>query len=420
MAEQKSFRGWLKTILGTLTGLISGAAFMYVTPLVDRIAKPARPLANFAVETDGLTATFHNRYTGEGWWDFGDGSPLEPATVKQDSVAHTYSKPGTYPAKLIVRNFVGEEHERAVALNVTVGSQTAAMPSITLFEATPIGSEHTAPATFRVVAQTANAERCLWDFGGDKPLEVAADSLGKQERFVTFAAAGPRVIQLVALNGGAAVRRTVTVQVDPQRSDTLVARLRVTDRGTRTEKRQQTELMPITMSGQTRGTIPIDRTLSPRRHGKILEAKIGQADSAFQNLKATIAADGKTVQITGTLSATSAILQAPTPPMIPVVLTIERHSNLIAPPTDMSAAVAIPGSASLPLPPPLANSVQAQRTMALEIRTAAGQSWRQSLPESANSFEFGGKRYTISVKATQSEVKVEVTPQTFGVTSRPK
>src|SRR6266849_5833345 len=108
MAEQKSVKGWLKTLFGTMLGLASGAAAMYISPLVNGVIKPGRPLANFAVETDGLTATFHNRYTGEGWWDFGDGSPLEPAMHDQASLSHTYPRPGTYTAKLTVRNFIGE------------------------------------------------------------------------------------------------------------------------------------------------------------------------------------------------------------------------------------------------------------------------------------------------------------------------
>src|SRR4029077_226418 len=68
MAEQKSVKGWFKTLFGTVLGLATGAATMYISPLVNGVIKPGRPLANFAVETDGMTATFHNRYSGEGWW----------------------------------------------------------------------------------------------------------------------------------------------------------------------------------------------------------------------------------------------------------------------------------------------------------------------------------------------------------------
>src|SRR5262249_4889526 len=154
-------------------GLLSGAAIMYLSPLVDRVVKPGRPLANFATETDGLTATFHNRYAGEGWWDFGDGSQLEPAAPDQESVAHTFPRPGTYTVKLTVRNYIGEEHERTAPIEVTAqSSPSAAAPAIAAFEAIPVSSDRAAPATYRLVAQTASAERCLWDLGPEKGLDV--------------------------------------------------------------------------------------------------------------------------------------------------------------------------------------------------------------------------------------------------------
>src|SRR5262245_35844903 len=94
--------GRVKTILGTTAGLLSGAFMMYLSPLLDKVVKPAKPVANFAVEHEGLTVTFHNRSAGngDGWWDFGDGSPLEPVSSKQDVITHTYRAPGAYTAKL--------------------------------------------------------------------------------------------------------------------------------------------------------------------------------------------------------------------------------------------------------------------------------------------------------------------------------
>src|SRR5262249_3306973 len=143
---------------------------------------------------------------------------------------------------------------------------------------------------------------------------------------------------------------TVSVQVEQQRSDTLVAKLKVIDRGTRSEKRQQTESVPITLTRQSSGTIPIDRKVTARYGATILEAAIGAADPAFKNLKAAIAADRRSVQITGSLSPTTAMMQSPNPPTIPVVMTCERHSKTVAPPSEVMASVSIPGSATLPLP----------------------------------------------------------------------
>src|SRR5438067_13806099 len=100
-------------MVGAVAGLLSGGAMMYLSPLVDRVIKPQKPLANFAVESNGLQVTLHNRSAGgDGWWDFGDGSALDAATSASDAVTHSYAKPGAYTVKLSLRNFLGDEAER--------------------------------------------------------------------------------------------------------------------------------------------------------------------------------------------------------------------------------------------------------------------------------------------------------------------
>src|SRR5262249_27591215 len=51
----------LKTLLGSIAGLLSGAFMMYVSPLVDKVISPAKPVANFGVEYNGLTVAFTNQ-----------------------------------------------------------------------------------------------------------------------------------------------------------------------------------------------------------------------------------------------------------------------------------------------------------------------------------------------------------------------
>ena len=85
--------------------------------------KPTKPVANFALTPDGLTVACQNHASGEsGWWDFGDGTPLEPFAAEQH-VTHAYAKPGSYTIKLIVRNYFGDENERSVPVDVRAGSQ---------------------------------------------------------------------------------------------------------------------------------------------------------------------------------------------------------------------------------------------------------------------------------------------------------
>jgi hypothetical protein len=37
---KERFKGWVKMVIGTIGGLLSGAAAMYVTPLVDKVVRP--------------------------------------------------------------------------------------------------------------------------------------------------------------------------------------------------------------------------------------------------------------------------------------------------------------------------------------------------------------------------------------------
>src|SRR5258707_4876377 len=91
-SNESKTKGWFKTLAGTIAGLLSGAVVMYASPLLDKVIKPARPVANFAVDYDSLTVIFHNRSSGsrEGWWDFGDGSPLESLHPKDELITHAY------------------------------------------------------------------------------------------------------------------------------------------------------------------------------------------------------------------------------------------------------------------------------------------------------------------------------------------
>src|SRR5690348_6674048 len=129
---------WLKAIGGAIGGLLSGAIMMYASPLIDKFVKPAKPVANFKVDADGATATFHNISTGatEGWWDFGDGSALEPVVAGQELVIHTYPNIGEFTAKLSVRNLLGDQDDRTTT--VKLSKEAAQVPTISTFEVVPV------------------------------------------------------------------------------------------------------------------------------------------------------------------------------------------------------------------------------------------------------------------------------------------
>ena len=235
--EKKS---WWKAVLGTMGGLLSGIVVMYLTPWVDKVVKPAKPIANFSVDYSGATVRFHNLSLtkNDGWWEFGDGSPLVPVSTDTEFVTHTYLRPGDYTAKMTLRNPLGDENERTVTVHVE-GATAATKPQVVALEAIPLSAGSYAPATFKLVCKVANAEKCVWDFGDDRPFEVTADAKPEQERLVTFTQPGGYVVKLAAINGTTVDERTeiVTVQESPRGSLSLV--VNVTDDALRVEKDEQ-------------------------------------------------------------------------------------------------------------------------------------------------------------------------------------
>src|SRR5262249_853571 len=162
----------------------SGAFMMYLSPLLDKVIKPAKPVANFAVDVQGLTVQFHNRSSSraDGWWDFGDGAPLEAVTASTETMTHTYAKPRTYILKLMLRNLRNGESERSVTINVDNAS--AQPPAILSLDVVPVSPGSYAPATFRLLSKTKNATLCVWDTDEDRPLEFVADPPEEQDRLV--------------------------------------------------------------------------------------------------------------------------------------------------------------------------------------------------------------------------------------------
>ncbi len=118
--KEKSKSGsWIKALLGMIGGLLSGAIMMYVTPLVDKVVKPPKPVANFEAQEDGLKVHFHILSTnGEGRWDFGDGSPLEEKLKPDQTLDHSYPRPGDYTVKLTWQNALGDEDDRSIPIHV--------------------------------------------------------------------------------------------------------------------------------------------------------------------------------------------------------------------------------------------------------------------------------------------------------------
>ncbi len=364
MAASK-IRGWLKAgVVGSL-GLGGGAAATYTTAVIDKVVKPSLPVANFSVAADGLTVTCQNHATGEtGWWDYGDGTPLDPFAPAVPAVSHTYAKAGNYSVKLVVRNFTADENERTVAIEVGAGGKggPALLPRIATFAVQPVSSAAVAPATFRLTADVTDADSCVFDFG-DGRLEVAGG--GKIDRLVTFDKPGAWPIQLVAHNATAAAKQAQAVKVSAPAEGTLVAVLRVADTGTRVERHARNETLAILAPKDARRAT-FTRSI-PARLGSVLISATSAANvPGVRNLRVEVAADRKSATVSGEWAG-----KGGADALVPVQLTEERTSTAQNPPETVTGVFATAGSRAslaLPLPPPTTGMTNVRRKMSLEIR----------------------------------------------------
>jgi PKD repeat protein len=404
---------WLKTLLGAAAGLLSGAFMMYVSPLLDRVVKPAPPVANFAIDHDGMNVTFYNRSSGDsaGWWDFGDGSSLEPLNPNQESIAHTYLTPGNYVAKLSVRNLLGDANERTV--NVQLDDPHPVPPAILSLDATPISPGAFAPATFRVVSQAKNAKLCVWDFGDDRSLEISTEMPNSQDRYVVFKKAGGYMVKQAAVNGDQAVEKSTIVYVEEPPPGTVAAIVSVSDQGTRVEKEDDPVSVTALLPPDFKDAIyRFDRPVPAKAGFIITAARIEPiSDHGARSVQVSVAADGHAAHFTGELVRDTSLLHRKDPPpsvVARVILTQERRLPDTRPPIPVTATLSVPGSVLLILPPLPANWVEPQRQLRLELREGDRVVRQESALPHVENVTLQNRRCLLTATQLGSQVRVEL------------
>ncbi len=296
--------GWIKAGITSVLGLVSGAVLMYGSSLVNNVIKPGKPVPNFSVQVTGSLVNFNNRSTSgtQGWWDFGDGSALEPYDPKISNVQHTYGKPGTYNVKLALRNLVGEEADRTVA--VVVEDNTPPSPEITMFQLIPITPGERAPAVYRLVSKIKNAKFCILSTGDERPLQIIED-VATQERYITFDEMGSFTVRLAAVSGKNAVEKSQTVFVSPNEGKQPLAKLRAEYTIAKVSRPIKTWYLACDWQGGKD-----DATSAFRRESTILKAGhiesvtlLNQPDAKdpVRNVKVEISPDKSHVIVTGEL-----------------------------------------------------------------------------------------------------------------------
>jgi PKD repeat protein len=358
-------RGILRTVMIWVLGLGGGAFGTYFTAVFNTMIRPSLPVANFSVSADGLTATCQNHATGEnGWWDFGDGSPLEPFQADQPTVTHAYAKPGSYGVKLTVRNLTSDENDRTVAVEVSAaGKDALPPPKIAAFTVVPASPGTMAPATFRATADVQNAEYCVWDLG-DGRTEVTEGG-GKVDRLLTFDKPGAFSLQLVAHNGKEAVKQAAPVRIDAPPDGTLTAVLTITDGGARVERLIRAETLAVPAKDKAPS---FSKAIAARPRCTLLEVTLtGSTVPNVKNIKIAIAADRKSATVTGDW-----VNQNRADALIPLSITEEKIHTRPATVTHaagmLQLAASGKASAVIPLPPLPPSLHSPHRSIDVEIR----------------------------------------------------
>lgn len=369
--QKKSF---FKLVVGGFLGLCAGAGTMYFNAVFNTVVRPPKPVANFAVSADGLTVTCQNRASGQsGWWDFGDGTPLEPFDPDTQTVSHTYAKPGSYAVKLIVRNFLLDENDRSVSVDLTAPAATAAAapPKLLNVKVEPIREQ--LPATYRITGEVQNADEIMLAVG-DKREHLPAEP--KLDRYVTIDKAGQVSIVLAAMTKSKAtpdvfVVPAVTVS-NPQKP-VYDVRLEVTDVVTRAEPRTQRAMLPVPIKDpQGKATPGFSRTL-PADPGCTIKAAAFDVTrtkhaALVKNVQTKVAADGKSVTVTGEWANpnpdTTAKAAGGGEVFIPVTLTEERVTTSSPGKSTPTFVLGDNGRGSFPLPPAPPG---VQRTIAVAV-----------------------------------------------------
>ena len=310
MPEEKSdgiktvFSGWVKAVTTSVVGLVSGAVIMYLTPLVNSAIKPAKPVANFAAQVSGLTVNFNNRSTGatQGWWDFGDGTALEPFDPKSDLVKHTYARPGSYSVKLALRNLLGDESDRVA--QVTLDPESAPRPEIVSFVLVPLTPGERVPAVYRLQGKVKAATHCILSLGDERPTEVLDDAV-TLDRYITFNEMGSYTVRLSAVNGKQLVEKTQTVFVSPNDSTNPLAKLLVTYQAVRVDQYKRDMKVHCAWQGDVKESVSAFRRERPADVGcTFISAELankGDPNAPVKNVSVTIAPDKKKIVVAGEL-----------------------------------------------------------------------------------------------------------------------
>lgn len=425
MSDEKKpsrIKGFVKVVFGSFIGLCTGAIMMYANVLFDKVVKPPKPVANFAVGgADGLTVTLNNMASGQsGWWDFGDGSPLEPFDPEQTQVTHAYTKPGTYKVGLTVRNFLNDENDRNINVDVSApaASPNVLPPTVKGWKVEAISGTQ-APATFKITGELENADEVIWRLG-NKTEHLTAQT-GPIEKFVQLDQPGQQHIVLTAFSKARKEPQVMvqTVDITAQKQAVYMATLTVTDSAEKVDRVKMTEIVPLQVRDKANAvTAGFLRTITASPNSTIQEVVLDKAAKAVINrntLKIEIAKDRKTATVSGTWTASGDALvreAGGSDVPLPLIVTEERVTRLSPRTSQMSGVLDAKQQIVIRTPPAPLPSVK--RSMNVDFgllmpdgkRTSVASGPLDAAGNWTGKAKLGGKDYTVQARTLNGQVVV--------------
>jgi len=372
--------GWIKAGATSIVGLLSGALLMYATAFVNNTIKPAKPVANFATQVSGLTVQINNRSTGatQGWWDFGDGTALEPFDPKAEIIKHTYAKPSTYQIHLTLQNLLGESGERTTP--ITLDSAEILPPEIASFELIPISER--APALYHLKSHVKNANFCVLTAGDDRPIEIL-DGTTNHERYLKFDDMGSYTVRFTAVSGKNLVEKTKTIFVNPNEGGETMAKVLVSYQAVKVDTINKRWTIACDWQSGAKENGSLFRKERPVMNGyKIVKAELlnkNDKDAPVRNVNVEVSPDQSRLILTGELVKSGGLLTANAPPptwLADVKVVMERRS---APQTrnlgDVALVVSLNGTTKLPIQPPEDGWEIVKTNVGLEIWDGLRKAW---------------------------------------------
>lgn len=422
-APKSRIPGWVKAGATSAFGLVSGAVLMYLTPLVQNAVKPPEPVANFGFEAKGLAVTFQNRAANatDGWWDFGDGTALEPFSPQQPTVAHAYAKPGSYSVKLSLTNLFNEKADRTVT--VTVDAGTAPAPVIDKFEVTPYPPGKTsAPAVFLLRAEVKNADQVIWCCGDDRPLVFSPETGGVQEHYVTIEKPGKYSFRVVAVAGKQSVEKMSAPQLVtiPASGETPSATVTVTYEAVHVERKDS--MIPVRLPwklGCRDSVCPVSVEWKAAQGYRIVSAELNGTgkDSRVRGVpEVKIAPDGQTLVVSADLNRPSLFEHFIPDHPVSVKVTQEKRSAPITRTFPLQMEVKVPGQTVMPLPALTNYWLATKRQVTLDLTEGNRKIWSGADMPVNRPLQLQGHAVMVSATVQNNQLVLTVTNPVSGPT----